>query len=214
MATTMVKARAETSAQERPRFLAGDVIVFAGQQDLYSRVGRWFMRMDGEGPTYGVHTAQFLDGRRVIEMDIVVKIKTFEDVLAKRKQHDMWKRRGFEVWRNETLTAAQRQAVSRQALKFVNVHFGYAKFFAHMFDNLLYRVVRRDVYFFRRLDRTNRYPVCSGVTSEAYDRALHYRFGVSPECADPDHIHDWLKSHPDEWVQVFRLEEYGVTSDG
>jgi hypothetical protein len=35
---------------------------------------------------------------------------------------------------------------------------------------------------------------------------LHYRFGIDPECADPDQIHDWVRSHPDEWVCVFRPE--------
>jgi hypothetical protein len=35
---------------------------------------------------------------------------------------------------------------------------------------------------------------------------------VPPDCADPDHIHDWVVGHPDEWVQVFRLEEYAPDS--
>jgi hypothetical protein len=200
--------RAKKQQYDLPRFMAGDVLCFAGQGDLYSRASRWLMRMEGEGPTYSVHTAQFIDGRRVLEMDMVGRIKTIEDVLAKRNNREMWKRRGFEVWRCETLTAAQRQALTRQALKYVDVHFGFAKFWAHMLDNLIYRVVRRDVMLFRRLDRSNRYPVCSGITSVAYARALNYEFGVPPETADPDQVHDWMKGHPDEWVEVFRLEEY------
>jgi hypothetical protein len=191
-----------------PAFLAGDVICFAGKGDLYSRAGRWLMRMEGEGPTYSVHTAQFLDGRRVLEMDIVGRIKTIDDVLAKRSKLDMWERRGFEVWRCETLTPAQRAAVTRSALEFVDVRFGMAKFWAHMLDNLIYRVVRRDLYLFRRLDRNNSAPVCSGITASSYHRALRYEFGVPPDVADPDHIHDWLVGHPDEWVQVFHLKEY------
>jgi hypothetical protein len=195
-----------------PAFLAGDVICFAGKGDLYSRAGRWLMRMEGEGPTYSVHTAQFLDGRRVLEMDVVARIKTIEDVLNKRNKLDMWERRGFEVWRCRRLTAEQRKALTRQALTYVNVRFGFAKFWAHMMDNLIYRVVHRDVLLFRRLDRNNSVPVCSGITAATYDRALHYHFGVPPDCADPDHIHDWVVGHPDEWVQVFRLEEYAPDS--
>ena len=47
-----------------PQFLAGDIILFSGQGDLYSRAGAWMMRSPGEGPTYAVHTAQFLSPRR------------------------------------------------------------------------------------------------------------------------------------------------------
>ena len=205
----LVRVRKPRQQQQLPRFLAGDVICFAGQGDVYSRVGRWLMRMEGERPTYAVHTAQFLDGRTYLEMDMVARIKNIEDVLNKRRRLDVWGRfRGFEVWRCVRLTPEQRLALSRNALDYVNVRFGFAKLWAHMMDNLLYRVVRRDVYFFRRLDRNNSVPVCSGITASAYDRALHYHFGVPPDCADPDHIHDWVVGHPGEWVRVFRLEEY------
>jgi hypothetical protein len=205
-----LRKKKRRNGQQIPAFLAADIICFAGKGDLYSRVGRWLMRMEGEGPTYSVHTAQFLDGRRVLEMDIVGRIKTIEDVLAKRSKLDMWERRGFEVWRCETLTPAQRAAVTRHAMEFVDVRFGMAKFWAHMLDNLIYRAVRRDVFLFRRLDRNNSVPVCSGITASAYDRALNYHFGVPPDCADPDHIHDWLVGHPEEWVRVFQLKEYAL----
>jgi len=203
-----MRRKASRVQTQTPQFLAGDVILFAGKGDLYSRVGRWIMQMDGEGPTYAVHTAQFLDARRVLEMDMVARIKTIEDVLHRRNKLDMWERRGFEVWRCERLTARERKAITREALAYVNVKFGMAKFGAHLLDNLIYRIVHRDVRFFRRLDRDNRHPVCSSITASTYDRALHYQFGVPPDCADPDHIHDWVKGHPDEWAQVYCLEEY------
>jgi hypothetical protein len=59
---------------------------------------------------------------------------------------------------------------------------------------------------FRHSDPADHHPVCSGITASVYDKVLHYRFGVDPECADPDQIHDWVRSHPDAWVRVFRLE--------
>jgi hypothetical protein len=208
MRSGKTKGRVNAGHEQIPRFLAGDIMLFAGKGDLYSRVGRRLMQMDGEGPTYAVHTAQFLDAHRVLEMDMVATIKSIEDVLAKRSKLEMWERRGFEVWRCTRLTAEQRKALTRQALAFVDVRFGMAKFGAHVLDNLIYRVIHRDVRLFRRLDRNNRHPVCSGITSATYEKALHYEFGVPAECADPDHIHDWVKGHPDEWVQVFRLDEY------
>jgi hypothetical protein len=191
-----------------PEFLAGDVILFAGQGDLYSKGGRWLMRSGGEGPTYAVHTAQFLDSHRVLEMDMVAKVKTLEDVLNKRYKLNLWRRRGFEVWRLKLLTEEQRRALTKQALLYVNVKFGWAKFAAHLLDNLISKVTHRDIFLFRRLDPDDRRPVCSGITASVYSRALHYRFGVEPECVDPDQIYDWVTSHPEEWVRVFCLAEY------
>jgi hypothetical protein len=191
---------------ERPQFLAGDIILFSGQGDLYSKFSRWLMRGDREGPTYAVHTAQFLSSGRVLEMDVVGKLKTVDDIFNKRVKMDTWKRRGFEVWRCTVLSDSQRQAVTHQAVAYLNMRFGFLKFGEHLVDGLLSKLVHKDIFFLRRLH--NGYPVCSEITAMAYDRALGYRFGVPPECADPDHIYDWVAGHPDQWMRVFALEEY------
>lgn len=195
-------------AEKIPQFLAGDVILFAGEDDLYSKVGGWLMRGEQEGPTYAVHTAQFINPQQVLEMDFVVSIKSLDDVLNRRYKLDLWKRRGFEVWRCVTITEEEREALTLQALSFLDVKFSMRRFLAHLLDNLMCKVARRNIFFFRRIDPEDLYPVCSGVTATVYDRALHYRFGVEPACADPDHIHDWVTSHPDEWVRVYHLKEY------
>lgn len=202
------QAQAQAQAQRcTPSFLAGDVILFAGEGDLYSKVGGWLMRNKGEAPTYCVHTAHFLSSRRVLEMDFVARIKRVEDVLNRRYTFDKRKRRGFEVWRCTTLTERERSALTCQSLAYLDVKFGMVRFLAQLCDDLIGKVVGREFFFFRRMDPQDRHPVCSGITASVYDRALHYRFGVDPECADPDDIHDWVTSHPDEWVRVFRLQE-------
>jgi hypothetical protein len=180
-----------------PQFLAGDIILFEGQGDLYSRVGAWMMRGRGESPTYAVHTAQFLSAHRVLEMDFKVRIKSINEVIKKG--------RGFEVWRCRTLSEGDRRALTHQSLTYTKVRFGMLKFGEHLFDALISRAVGRDVFVLRRLHTGH--PVCSGITSITYDKVLGYRFGVPPECADPDQIYDWLVAHPDEWVRVFSLEE-------
>jgi hypothetical protein len=220
-----------------PAFLAGDIILFASTGDLFSNVGRWLMRGKHEEPTYAVHTGQFLDARRVLEMDSVARITTLAEVLKRRFwqrpfrallppavwavladalhrrlrgnpriRQALWKPRGFEVWRCSALTAAQRQALTREARRYVNVRFGFLKFTAHAADNVICKLLRRDVFLFRHIDPAHRRPVCSGITAAVYDTALHYRFGVDPECADPDQIYDWVHSHPAEWVCIFRRE--------
>ena len=189
-----------------PEFQAGDIVLFAARDDAYGRLSRWLMRTSGEGPTYAVHTAQFLDVGHYLELDIVVKIRPTPDILRKRLSHDLWQRRGFVVWRGRTLTEPQRTAVTRQALAYVGAKFGMAKFLTHLLDGLATKVRGREVFFFRRLNHDQGYPICSWITAFAYDRALHYRFGGPPECADPDQIDDWVSTHPDEWVCVFRFE--------
>jgi hypothetical protein len=220
-----------------PAFLAGDIILFASTGDLFSNLSRWLMRGGHEGPTYAVHTGQFLDPHRVLEMEGMVRIDTLDAMLNRRYWHGpfrslcpppawaqlyavlnrrfgryerywqgLWKARGFEVWRCTRLTAEERAALTGEALMYVHVKFGFAKLWAHTLDDLICKLLHRDVFLFRHIDPEDRHPVCSGVTATVYDRALHYRFGIDPECADPDQIHDWVRSHPDEWVCVFRLE--------
>jgi hypothetical protein len=199
---------AEEGRETLPAFLAGDIVNFAGRNDWYGRLSRWIMRTRGESPTYSVHTAQFLDADQYLEFDITVKIKPTGEILRKHQAHDMWERRGFEVWRCRGLTDAQRQAVTQQALKYLGAKFGFGKVSTHTLDGLLSKLVGREVYFFRRLNHDQRYPICSWITAFSYDRALHYQFGVPPECADPDAIDDWVRTHAEEWECVFRLAAY------
>ena len=227
------KMEAETRI---PQFFAGDVIFFASTGDAFSNVGRWLMKGEHERPTYAVHTGQFLDSHRVLEMDMVARVATIGEVLNRRYWQGplrallpppvwallaamlnrrcrryrrywqgLWKPRGFEVWRCRTLTAEQRGALTREALTYMNVKFGFLKFTAHALDNVICKLLRKDVFLFRHIDPENRHPVCSGITATAYDKALRYRFGVDPACADPDQMHDWVAEHSDEWMRVFRL---------
>jgi len=198
--------QASTGSDPLPQFQAGDIILFAGRRDWYGVASRWVMRTRGESPTYAVHTAQFVDPGRYLELDLVGKLRATEEILRQHQAHDTWKRRGFEVWRCPSLTVEQQEAVTRQALTYLGERFGMAKFTTHLLDGLVSKVVGREAFLFRRLNHDQRYPICSWITAFSYDKALHYRFGVPPECADPDEIDDWVSGHPDEWVRVFRLE--------
>jgi hypothetical protein len=207
-ATEATSTAQQVGSDKLPPFLAGDIILFAGRGDFLSNGVRWFERNRGEAPTYAVHSAQFLDPDRYLELAWVEKIRTTGELLKKRQAHDVWQRRGFEVWRCRSLTAEQREALTQQALAYLGERVAIAKFITHELDGLINKVVRREVFLFRRLNYNDRYPICSWATAFSYDRALHYQFGVPPDCADPDHIHDWVNAHPDEWMRVFQLEDY------
>jgi hypothetical protein len=183
-----------------PEFLPGDVILCPGRHVLPHLLTRWATRSHAERPTYAVHTAQFLAADQIIEMAAVVKKRSTPEFLQMRK--------AFEVWRYTTLTRGQRLAIARQAREYLGRKFGWSKLVTHLLDALVNKVAHKPIFFFRRLNHDQRYPICSWITAFSYDRAVHYQFGVPPECADPDHIHDWLVAHPDEWVCIFSLEEY------
>ena len=205
MVTTLKEPAA--AAPNLPReFLAGDIISFAGRGDAVSRATRWLTRTTGESATYAVHTAQFLDAGHYLEMNLVTKIRPTAAIFTPRGAQKMW-RRGFTVWRCRALTPAQRAAISRHARAYLGAKFGWAKLLTHLLDGLINKVVGRNVFFFRRLNHDQRYPLCSWITAFSYDRALHYRFGVPPEWADPDQIDDWVKMHPDEWERVLTFDD-------
>src|SRR6476660_3536087 len=82
-------AESESGYTQLPLFMPGDVINFACQDDLYGKVSRWLMRTSGEGPTYSVHTAQFLDADRYLELDIVGKIRPTSDLLIQHHKRDL-----------------------------------------------------------------------------------------------------------------------------
>src|SRR6476660_7434119 len=102
-------------SQEIPEFMPGDVILCPGRRVLPHILTRWATQAYKERPTYAVHTAQFLGGRKVIEMDLVVQKRSTQEFLQMRK--------AFEVWRCNSLTALQRQAVSRKSLEYLGRKF-------------------------------------------------------------------------------------------
>lgn len=187
-------------SQELPEFMPGDVILCPGRPIVPHMLTRWATRAHDERPTYAVHTAQFLGADKIIEIEMVAKKRSTEEFFQMRK--------AFEVWRCNSLTASQREAISRKSLEYLGAKFGWQKAFTHLLDGVVNKVVHKQVFLFRKLNHDQRYPICSWITAFSYDRALHYQFGVPPECADPDQIHDWLVAHPDEWGCVYRLQEY------
>ncbi|MEO8288771.1 MAG: hypothetical protein ABI670_20320 [Chloroflexota bacterium] len=108
------------------------------------------------------------------------------------------------LYRLRGLTTGQRETVTRKALVYFGMKFGWGKLVTHVLDGLINKIARREVFFFRQLNHSDRYPICSWITAFAYDSAIQYRFGVPPQCADPDQMHDWVEANPKEWALIFR----------
>ena len=160
-----------------PSFLPGDVIFLASRGDLPGRLGKWIAQSRGEFPTYAVHTAQFLDAHTILEMDFRTKRRDLDELLRSG--------RGFEVWRRRGLTDGQREALAGNAFVYLGTKFGWANLVTHALDGLINKIARKEVFFFRRLNHSDRKPICSWITAFAYDRVLHYNFGVPREMCGP-----------------------------
>jgi hypothetical protein len=86
------------------------------------------------------------------------------------------------VFRPINITDAQKHRIVASALSFVGDTYGYAKILAQLGDSLI-----GGGYFFRRLCRIDKFPICSYVVGKAFaDEGLD--FGVSYHAVTPDDI--------------------------
>ena len=175
-------------------FKAGDILFTRGAA-WYSKLIRWGTRNTGEAPSRTNHTGVGLNEACFIQALNKVVITEWSNFSQNNAPET------FEVWRNESLTETERTAVADKALGYVGRNYGYFKILLQGFDCLLGKVFCTDVMLFRRLAFMDRYPICSWVVAFAYDHGIRYRFGVPPNVADPDEIHDWVASHG-EWRRI------------
>ena len=176
-------------------FLPADVVV-THEKAWFSKLIRWGEQHTGEEPTWASHVGNGLDGEYFIEALSHVVKTTWDNLLSRPAD-------SYQVWRKMDLTDAQRGAVAEVALGYVGLKYGWVKIGLHCGDCLLGKIFCCDVYFFRRLAFLDKYPICSWETSFSFFKAIKYKFGVEPEYATPDHIHDWVSKHPEEsWVRV------------
>ncbi|GAB6125024.1 hypothetical protein [Humidesulfovibrio idahonensis] len=179
-------------------FLPGD-LSFRHGQGLIPDAIRWAERKPGEPEAYANHVAGFTAPDMVTEALWSVQTRPYAQFNDGTP---------FQVWRCMPLTDAQRQAVAAQALAYVGRDYGLLKIGAHLGDALLSRIMGRNVYAVRKLASLDRYPICSWVWANAYEKALGEKkfFGVEANEADPDDMHDFVSASP-AWAMVFELKE-------
>jgi hypothetical protein len=96
------------------------------------------------------------------------------------------------VFRNTTLAEPQKRLITIKARTYVGRKYGYLKILAHFLD---YQLGGR--YFFRKIARSDNYPICSWVWAHAYS-TVGYRFlGLDPDVVQPDDI--WDEIMTDGW---------------
>ncbi len=175
----------------------GDVVLTRGKGFLASAI-RFFTRRVGEKRTKVNHVGVVVKEGSLTTCCIV-------EALKKVCYHKLWKQYGppsrssVAIYRPVNLTEEEINIIVNEALEQVGKTYGYFKILAHLLDWSLF-----GVYFFRRLFRNNKYPICSWLVAHAFSKADKH-FGVEPGAAQPDDIWDFIQDNQDKYVVIYPL---------
>ncbi len=173
--------------------LPGDIFLVRGT-GLISWFIRFFSRGIGESRTMVNHCGIVVGEGDLRSAEIVEAVR----FVRRRK---LWSGYGsgddlVAVYRPTNLSDADRAMVVAAAESYVGRDYGYLMIAAHLLDWFFFHA-----YLFRRLIRSDRYPICSWVVASAYSKAGK-TFGCAPGAAEPDDIWDFVTSNPDKYTQV------------
>ena len=171
------------------KLLPGD-IVFERSESRLGRAIRWFTRRPGEPETWANHVGLVLKPGWIIEALWSVVISRFVPGPS------------FEVWRMRDLAPVQRVAITDWASLYKDRRYGLLKIIAHAVDAFITKLRGREAYLIRRFCRMDRYPICSWLVAWSYLKGAGIEFGVRPEFASPDDIHDFVKRKGSGWFRV------------
>ena len=175
----------------------GDVFFTKGR-GLISRAIRFFTRNLGERRTKVNHVG-------IIVSDNEVKSAIVIEALKFVMRHKLWGRYGppcedqVAIFRPVNLSNEEIEAIVKTAENYVGKKYGYDKIIMHLLDWCL-----MGIYVFRRLTRTDNYPICSWVVAHAFKKAKKY-FGVAAGAASPDDIWDFIIENPDKYTCIHAL---------
>lgn len=188
-------------------FCPGDLLLFHGSAWVSSAI-RWATQAKGEVETYANHVGGIGYGGRVDgdATDIEALWTAVEHPLSDDQGREFQAWRLMEIHEDgkpvRTITTPDRLLLATTARAYLGRKYGAFKIGLHLGDALLAKVFGGSPYLFRRLALMDDYPICSWLWAHAYDKALGYRFGVDPDAAAPDDMHDWCLAHPEEWERI------------
>lgn len=118
------------------------------------------------------------------------------------------------IFRHRTTTLIENELIARKAMSYVGKKYGWFKLVTHAGDCLLGKITGKDLFFFRRITHSDRYPICSWVTEHA-EHEVGRSFGKPLGSTTPDDIHDYCMGHPDEFEVIYPLARlrYGGEAD-
>jgi hypothetical protein len=175
----------------------GDVI-FYDDNSIMAWLIKFFTQSPGEEKSFSEHVAGMVDDTNLIEAWFYVRKRP----VAVDKEH-----RAMQVFRYVgPMPVADMSPVVAKAEDYLGRVYGVMKLFTHLADALLVKIFKKEIYFFRKLNHRDKYPICSWLWAFAYYKGFNgYEFGCPPEGASPDDMHDFVKESSD-WEMVFSKE--------
>jgi hypothetical protein len=171
---------------------------------LVSRLIRFFSRGIGESRTIVNHAGLVVAGGDVQQAVVVEAVR-----FVRRRR--LWAGYGsgsdqVAVFRPLNLTPDEAAKVVAAAESYVGRQYGYVMIAAHALDWFFFHA-----YLFRRLIRSDNYPICSWVVASAYAKAGK-NFDVAPGEAEPDDIWDFVTNQPDKYREIRPLARLAETA--
>jgi hypothetical protein len=180
-----------------PILQPGDVFLTRGR-NLVSRAIRFFSRGVGERRTVVNHVGLFVEGGTLRTAYVV-------EALSKVRCHPLWRGYGppsntlVAVYRPDNLNEEEIGKIVEYARKQVGRRYAFGTLLAHLADWALL-----GSYFFRRLTKDGKYPICSWLVAHAFKQAGK-DFGVPEWAAQPDDIWDFVRKETDKYSEVYPL---------
>lgn len=171
-------------------------LIFYKRRSLLGRLILYFTRSPGEEKSYASHVAGLVTPTTLLE-SVLTTIK---------RPFDITKESRLEIYRYKGPVPVDDfdYQVAAKANEYHGTTYGFGKVITHFLDALLVKLFKKEIYFFRRINNLDRYPICSWVWAYAYHRVLNgYEFGVEPKYATPDDMHDYVKNSV-EWELVYK----------
>ncbi len=168
---------------------AGNIIfTFNGQ--LFSKLIKFFTTRK-DNPVVMTHCGVMVDDKTYIETDIQAKISSLKEL----DKCEYW-----EMWECPGISDLERFQLAARATLYFNRTYSVIKILCHMIDAILGKLAFRDVFFVRKLAKSEKYIICSWIPTTVYHKHLGINFTDPYYAATPDDIHDFVDEH--KWTLV------------
>ena len=177
---------------------AADIVLTRKKRTIIGRLIRHFQTTRSDTTkTIFEHVGMMINGFQLIEALHRVKINELSRQYKKRKYD-------YLIARRIDLTDSDREFLKRGSLAYHGKRYGYIKLFMHFLDHAVGRICRKDIFFFRKITKSNKYPICSWLVAWVYDTKEIKFNNVTKESCQPDDIADdiLLRNH-DKYELVF-----------
>ena len=178
---------------------AGDIILTRRKKSLLGRLIRRFQTKPNDTTkTIFEHVGIMVNGIQLVEALHRVEVSALHDAYPLKKYD-------YLIARINKIDKVTGKLLAAEGMKFVGKSYGYGKIITHYLDYLVSRAKGKDVFFFRKLARSKRYPICSWLVAFVYDEILDIKFNKVPKtfCQPDDIADDILITNHDKYELVF-----------